>query len=229
MKIDVIIPAQDEEHSIAKVVQDIPRENVGEIVVVNNGSTDQTARRAAAVGAVVLDEPRKGYGQACLKGMAHLAAKAKPPAVVVFMDGDYADYPEKMTALTQPILNNEVDFTIGARRKSLRETGSMTIPQAFGNWLATFLMRLIYGAKFTDLGPFRAIAYPQLKALQMQDTNYGWTVEMQIKALKHKLRYREIPVPYRRRIGVSKVSGTLKGTVMAGYKIILLILKYSFS
>jgi len=227
LNIDVIIPAQNEAQSIAKVIADIPSKTVREIIVVNNGSTDATVVNARKAGATVLDEPRKGYGQACLTGLSYVAQSKQLPDIIVFIDGDYSDYPEMLPQLTAPIAARTHDLVIGARRKALREAGSMTLPQAFGNALATTLMRWIYGARFTDLGPFRAIHYPSLVQLNMQDTNFGWTVEMQIKALKQKLRYTELAVPYRRRIGISKVSGTVRGTLMAGYKIILLILKYS--
>lgn len=227
MNIDVIIPAQNEAQSIAKVIADIPSQTVREVIVVNNGSTDATAENARKAGATVIDEPRKGYGQACLTGLSYVARNKQLPDIIVFIDGDYSDYPEMVPQLTAPIVARTHDLVIGARRKALREPGSMTMPQAFGNALATTLMRWIYGARFTDLGPFRAIHYPSLVQLNMQDTNFGWTVEMQIKALKQKLRCTELAVPYRRRIGISKVSGTVRGTLMAGYKIILLILKYS--
>lgn len=160
--------------------------------------------------------------------MDYVASLDKKPDIIVFLDGDYSDYPEELTKLVQPIINDKVDFVIGARVKRLREQGSMTPQQVFGNWLATFLMKLMFGAKFTDLGPFRAIKYDKLLDLKMEDKTYGWTVEMQLKALKQKLKYIEIPVKYRNRIGVSKVSGTIKGTIFAGFKILGWIFKYSF-
>ena len=160
--------------------------------------------------------------------MDYVASLDKKPDIIVFLDGDYSDYPEELTKLVQPIINDKVDFVIGARVKRLREQGSMTPQQVFGNWLATFLMKLMFGAKFTDLGPFRAIKYDKLLDLKMEDKTYGWTVEMQLKALKQNLNYIEIPVKYRNRIGVSKVSGTLKGTIFAGLKILGWIFKYSF-
>ncbi|GGE33603.1 glycosyltransferase family 2 protein [Psychroflexus planctonicus] len=221
----VIIPAFNEEKSIAHVIRAIPN-FVEEIIVVSNRSTDQTEKVAQQAGATVLSEPRKGYGYACLKGMEYLKNKSIKPEIVVFLDGDFSDYPEEMPKLIKPILENEVDMVIGARNKKLREPGSMTFPQIFGNWLATFLMKLLYQAKFTDLGPFRAIAYQKLLLLEMQDKTYGWTVEMQLKAIKHELKYTEVPVKYRNRIGVSKVSGTLKGAFMAGVKILGWIFKY---
>ncbi|WP_159949055.1 glycosyltransferase family 2 protein [Polaribacter septentrionalilitoris] len=225
--IKVIIPAYNEQDSIGNVVNDIPK-IVDEVIVVSNNSTDQTETNAKKAGATVLTEERKGYGYACLKGMDYIAQQEKKPNIIVFLDGDYSDYPEQLTELVHPILNNNIDFVVGARVKKLRESGAMTPQQVFGNWLATFLMKLFFGAKFTDLGPFRAIKYNKLLALQMQDKTYGWTVEMQLKALKQKLTYTEIPMKYRNRIGVSKVSGTVKGTIFAGIKILGWIFKYSF-
>lgn len=223
----VIIPAYNEADSIAKVIHDIPK-TVNEIIVVNNNSTDATEVNAKQAGATVLMESRKGYGYACLKGMAYVSKQEIKPDIVVFLDGDYSDYPEELTKIVQPIIEDNIDFVIGARVKRLREPGSMTQPQIFGNGLATFLMRIMFGSNFTDLGPFRAIKYQKLLALKMEDKTYGWTVEMQLKALKQKLSYIEIPVSYRNRIGVSKVSGTLNGAIMAGIKILGWIFKYSF-
>ena len=228
-KIHVIIPAYNEADSIANVIHDIPN-SVDEIIVVSNNSTDNTEINAEQAGATVLTENRKGYGYACLKGMDHIARKAPEdqPKIVVFLDGDYSDFPEELTKIVEPIIKNDIDFVIGARVKRLREVGSMTPQQIFGNWLATFLMKLFFGAKFSDLGPFRAIKYDKLLGLNMEDKTYGWTVEMQLKALKQELSYTEIPVNYRNRIGVSKVSGTVKGSVLAGVKILGWIFKYSF-
>jgi glycosyltransferase involved in cell wall biosynthesis len=226
-RIKVIIPAYNEEDSIANVIQDIPA-IVEEVIVVSNNSTDATEQRAKAAGATVLSETRKGYGYACLKGMDYVAQQEDEPDIIVFLDGDYSDYPEQLTEIIAPIVKDNIDFVIGARVKRLREQGSMTPQQIFGNWLATFLMKLFFGAKFTDLGPFRAIKYQKLLDLDMEDKTYGWTVEMQLKALKQKFSYVEIPVKYRNRIGVSKVSGTVKGSVMAGIKILGWIFKYSF-
>lgn len=223
----VIIPAYNEADSIAKVIHDIPK-TVNEIIVVNNNSTDATEVNAKQAGATVLTESRKGYGYACLKGMAYVSKQELKPDIVVFLDGDYSDFPEELTKIIQPIIEDNIDFVIGARVKRLREPGSMTQPQIFGNGLATFLMRIMFGSNFTDLGPFRAIKYQKLLALKMEDKTYGWTVEMQLKALKQKLSYIEIPVSYRNRIGVSKVSGTLNGAIMAGIKILGWIFKYSF-
>ncbi len=225
--IKVIIPAYNEQDSIANVIQDIPK-TVTEVIVVNNNSTDNTVKNAQHAGATVLTEVNKGYGYACLKGMDYIAQQDDKPDIIVFLDGDYSDYPEELTKLVAPILDDNIDFVIGSRVKRLREGGSMTPQQVFGNWLATFLMRLFFGAKFTDLGPFRAIKYTKLVALNMGDKTYGWTVEMQLKALKQKLSYTEIPVRYKQRIGVSKVSGTVKGTIFAGFKILGWIFKYSF-
>ncbi|WP_439128173.1 glycosyltransferase family 2 protein [Polaribacter sp.] len=227
IKIKVIIPAYNEQDSIANVINDIPK-IVEEIIVVNNNSSDKTEENAAKAGATVLTEERKGYGYACLKGMDYIAKKDTRPDIIVFLDGDYSDYPEQLSALVQPIIENNIDFVIGARVKELRENGSMTPQQVFGNWLATFLMKLFFNANFTDLGPFRAIKYQKLLALNMEDKTYGWTVEMQLKALKQKLTYTEIPMKYRNRIGVSKVSGTVKGSIFAGIKILSWIFKYSF-
>ncbi|MFD2551083.1 glycosyltransferase family 2 protein [Bizionia sediminis] len=223
--ITVIIPAFNEAESIPLVVQDIP-DVVTEIIVVNNNSTDATEANARAAGATVLRETRKGYGYACLKGMDYVAQQAKQPDIIVFLDGDYSDYPEQLLLLIDPIHNNQADFTLGARVKTQREKGSMTIPQIFGNWLATSLMRLLFKSTFTDLGPFRAIKYETLLGLNMTDKTYGWTVEMQLKVLKQGIPYTEIPVKYRNRIGVSKVSGTAKGAVLAGVKILGWIFKY---
>ncbi|NMH87278.1 glycosyltransferase family 2 protein [Flavivirga algicola] len=224
--IKVIIPAYNEAESITHVINDIPT-SVDEVIVVSNNSTDATEVNARKAGATVLTETNKGYGYACLKGMDYIAHQEKKPDIVVFLDGDYSDYPEELTKIVAPIINDNIDFVIGARVKRLREQGAMTIPQIFGNWLATTLMTLFFRAKFTDLGPFRAIKYEKLLALNMEDKTYGWTVEMQLKALKQKFTYTEIPVNYRNRIGVSKVSGTVKGAIFAGIKILGWIFKYS--
>ena len=224
--IKVIIPAYNEADSIAKVIHDIPS-IVDEIIVVSNNSTDATETNAKNAGATVLSETRKGYGYACLKGMAYIAELKIQPEIIVFLDGDYSDYPEELTKLVHPIINDNIDFVLGARVKELREKGSMTFPQIFGNWLATTLMSVIYNSTFTDLGPFRAIKYSKLLELNMEDKTYGWTVEMQLKILRKKMCYQEIPVNYRNRIGVSKVSGTIKGAIFAGVKILGWIFKYS--
>ena len=231
-KIKIIIPAYNEEDSIAKVINDIPT-IVDEIIVISNNSTDKTEENAANAGATVLKESKRGYGYACLKGMDYIASTSlsdqeKKSTIVVFLDGDYSDYPEQLTQLVAPILNDKIDFVIGSRVKKYREAGSMTPQQIFGNWLATFLMTIFFGAKYTDLGPFRAIKYKKLIQLEMEDKTYGWTVEMQLKAIKKGYSYTEIPMKYRNRIGVSKVSGTLKGSILAGVKILGWIFKYSF-
>jgi len=225
-KIKVIIPAFNEQDSIAKVINNIP-EIVEEIIVVSNSSTDNTEINARDAGATVLTENKKGYGYACLKGMEHIANQKTKTDIIVFLDGDFSDYPEELTKVIQPILKNDIDFVIGARVKRLREPGAMTPQQIFGNWLATFLMKLFFNARFTDLGPFRAIKYDKLVALNMEDKTYGWTIEMQLKVLKQQLTYVEVPLNYRNRIGTSKVSGTVKGSILAGIKILGWIFKYS--
>ena len=224
--ITVIIPAFNEEKSIGKVVGDIDRDLVKNVIVVNNNSTDNTVKEAKEAGAIVLDEKRKGYGWACLKGIEH--SKTLNTDIVVFLDGDYSDYPQEIKDVIRPILEEDMDMVIGSRVLGQREKGSLTPQQVFGNWLATKLIRLFYGAKFTDLGPFRAIKSSSLEALKMADKTYGWTIEMQIKASKHKMQFCEVPVNYKKRIGVSKVSGTVKGTLFAGIKIIFAVFKYRF-
>ena len=225
--IRVIIPAFNEEASIAKVIGEIPA-SVSEIIVVSNDSTDNTVENAQNAGATVLSERKKGYGYACLRGLDYISKSSKKPEIIVFIDGDYSDYPEELDKIVAPIIEQDFDLVIGARDKELREPGSMTPQQVFGNKLATYLMRLLFGARFTDLGPFRAIKYDKLIQLQMEDKTYGWTVEMQLKAIRKKLQYTEVPVRYKKRIGVSKVSGTVKGTIFAGVKILAWIFKYSF-
>ncbi|HET8855185.1 MAG TPA: glycosyltransferase family 2 protein, partial [Salinimicrobium sp.] len=192
-----------------------------------NNSTDATAVVASKAGATILTEPQKGYGHACLKGMDYLGRQDEKPDIVVFLDGDYSDYPEELTKITEPVINSDIDFVVGARVSKYREKGSMTFPQIFGNALATALMKIIFGARFSDLGPFRAIKYEKLIALGMEDKTYGWTIEMQLKVLKKNFSYLEVPVHYRNRIGKSKVSGTIKGAFMAGVKILYTIFKYS--
>jgi glycosyltransferase involved in cell wall biosynthesis len=225
--IKVIIPAYNEQDSIAKVIAEIPK-LVSEIIVVDNNSTDQTAISAEKAGATVLSQPKMGYGNACLKGLDYVATQTVKPDIIVFLDGDYSDYPSELTKVVEPIIKDNIDFVVGARVKHLREPGAMTPQQVFGNWLATTLMSLFFKSKFTDLGPFRAIKYDKLLQLNMQDQTYGWTVEMQLKALKQKLSYTEVNLRYKNRIGVSKVSGTVKGTIFAGIKILGWIFKYSF-
>ncbi|MEN8745802.1 MAG: glycosyltransferase family 2 protein [Polaribacter sp.] len=225
--IKVIIPAYNEQDSIANVVNDIPK-IVDEVIVISNNSTDNTAINAKNAGATVLHERKKGYGHACLKGLEYIANQKEQTEIVVFLDGDYSDYPAQLSELIAPIINENIDFVLGARVKEQREYGAMTPQQIFGNWLATALMKLFFGATYTDLGPFRAIKYEKLMALKMEDKTYGWTVEMQLKVLRNKFTYLEIPVKYRNRIGVSKVSGTIKGAIFAGIKILSWIFKYSF-
>lgn len=225
-KIVVIIPAFNEENAIGNVIQDIPKDVVSEIVVVNNNSNDATKVVAKSAGATVLDQPIQGYGNACLKGIEYIKTLQPQPDIVVFLDADYSDYPNELPTLIAPILNQDYDMVIGSRALGNREAGSMTPQQIFGNWLATKMMKTLYGIQYTDLGPFRAIKYHSLLDIGMQDQTYGWTVEMQLKAAKHKMKITEVPVSYRKRIGFSKISGTVKGTIMAGYKIITTILKY---
>jgi glycosyltransferase involved in cell wall biosynthesis len=222
LKVSVIIPAFNEESSIGLVLNDLPRDSLHEIIVVDNGSTDNTANVAREAGARVVDEKRKGYGAACLRGIAEL----NQPDIVVFLDGDYSDYPEEIIDLIQPILNGEKDFVVGSRM-ILPESRLALLPQArYGNRLAVFLMWIFFKHRYTDLGPFRAICHESLIKIGMQDQNFGWTVEMQIKAVKNRLRICEIPVRYRERVGVSKITGTVSGTLKAGTKIIYTIFKY---
>ena len=224
MRTSVIIPVLNEEQSIASVVREIPRDRVHEIIVVNNGSTDRTANIAANLGCKVVDEPQRGYGFACLKGIASL----DDPDIVVFLDGDYSDYPSEMPLLLDPIEQNQADLVIGSRSLGKMERNAHPPHAQFGNWLATTIIRIFYGYSYSDLGPFRAIRYSSLQLLQMQDQTWGWTVEMQVKAIRKKLRILEVPVSYRKRIGKSKISGTLIGSVKAGAKIISSIVRYGF-
>jgi len=223
--IDVIIPAYNEEDSIANVVNDIPKDLVRNIIVCNNNSSDETAVMARNAGAIVVDQPIPGYGNACLKGMDYISKEKQQPDIVVYLDGDYSDYPEEMYDLVRPIVEQGYDLVIGSRALGDMEKGAMMPQQIFGNWLATSLIKLIYKYEFSDLGPFRAVRYDRLLDIDMQDKTFGWTVEMQVKAAKMKLKCVEIPVRYRVRIGVSKVSGTLKGTILAGHKILWTIFK----
>ena len=224
--VKVIIPAYNEENGVGQVIAEIPKHIVSEIIIVNNASTDNTEVVATKAGATVLREPIPGYGRACLKGIQYLRQSEHKPDIVVFLDADHSDYPEEIESVIKPILHLQADMVIGSRALGNKERGSMTRQQIFGNWLATRLLNLFYGVKFTDLGPFRAITYSKLIELDMQDKTYGWTVEMQLKAAKNGLRCVEVPVRYRKRIGFSKISGTVKGTVMAGYKILHTIFKY---
>ncbi len=230
-RIYVLIPAWNEEKSLPLVINGLPANWIKKVVVCDNGSTDQTAEVAKEAGAVVIHQPERGYGNACLAGMRYLnqLPSSEQPEIVVFIDGDYSDYPEELPKVVAPILKDKMDMVIGSRMLGGMDADAMTIPQRFGNWLAPALIRLIYGYRFSDLGPFRAIRWEALKALQMADRNYGWTVEMQVKAAKMRLSCTEVPVQYRKRAaGQSKVSGTIKGTVLAGWKIITTILKLVF-
>ena len=219
--VSVIIPAFNEERAIGKVLDDIPR-RVAEVIVVDNGSTDATAAVAQSRGAVVVHEPTRGYGQACLRGLSALSTTD----IVVFLDGDYSDFPEEMPNLYEPIATGAADLVIGSRVLGQREKGAL-LPQArFGNWLSTRLISWLFDVSFTDLGPFRAIDYTALERLEMCDRDFGWTVEMQVKAARLKLRCMEVPVRYRKRIGTSKISGTLSGSVRAGYKILWTIFRH---
>ncbi len=218
--IAVIIPALNEEESIGLVLTDLPS-CVDRVVVVDNGSTDATASVAAAHGAIVVHEPQRGYGAACLRGIAELAPS--PPDVVLFCDADRADHPEDALRVAERVASGEADLCIGSRVLGERERGALTPQQVFGNWLATTLIRLRWGMRFTDLGPLRAITWTRLHAMAMTDRTWGWTVEMQIKAARDHVSVAEIPVRYRRRIGTSKISGTLMGTLRAGTKILATI------
>lgn len=223
----VVIPALNEERSIGKVLGEIPEPFSRRVVVADNGSKDNTVAVARGAGATVVHEPQLGYGAACLRALEHL--KADPPEVVLFIDGDFSDYPSEMPEVAAPLLRGEADLVIGSRVLGNREKGAL-LPQArFGNILATFLMRVIYRTRFTDLGPFRGITWDALERIRMEDRDFGWTVEMQIKAAKHNLRSVEVPVSYRKRIGKSKVSGTVRGTFLAGKKILWLIFREAFS
>ena len=226
--VDVVIPAFNEERSIALVLGDLPC--VRNVIVANNDSTDDTASIAERHGAIVVLETQRGYGSACLKGLATIRERIEvgedEPKVVVFLDADYSDHPQYLTQMVEPIIAGDADFVLGSRMLGEREAGAMPIQSIYGNKLACFLMRWLFGIKYTDLGPFRAIDYQSLCSLGMNDENFGWTIEMQIKAARAKLRTQEIPVPYRRRVGVSKISGTITGSVRAGYKILYTIAKY---
>jgi glycosyltransferase involved in cell wall biosynthesis len=221
----VIIPALNEEKSIAHVLGDIDRVIVNEIIVVDNGSSDKTVETAAAHGATVLSENERGYGAACLKGIQHVKDKAPETEIIIFLDGDYSDYPNEIPRLIEPIIVDDIDMVIGSRVLGEAAKGSLTPVQKFGNWLSCKLIKLFYSEEFTDLGPFRAIRFDKLEELEMADRNYGWTVEMQVKAAKLRFKSTEVPVTYRQRIGKSKVSGTIKGSILAGNKILYTIFK----
>ncbi|GJQ60312.1 MAG: glycosyltransferase [Candidatus Scalindua sp. AMX11] len=224
-KVSFVIPALNEEESIDFVIRDIPKDFVREIVVVDNGSYDRTAQVAVDRGAKVVAEPIRGYGSACWRGMSALDHNTE---IVVFIDADYSDYPQDLHILLETLLSNKADLVIGSRLLGRREKGAL-LPQAIiGNKLAVFLIRLFYGFQYTDLGPFRAIRYDALMGLGMRDRGFGWTVEMQIRAIQKGLRVVEVPVRYRKRIGTSKITGTVSGSIKAGVKIIFTIIKYSF-
>ncbi|MCA9771251.1 MAG: glycosyltransferase family 2 protein [Myxococcales bacterium] len=226
-RIAVVIPALNEAPSIPLVLADLPADLVAVAVVCDNGSTDGTPEVARGAGAVVVHEPERGYGAACLRGLSHLAAD--PPDIVVFLDADYSDHPDQLAEVVEPILKGRADVVIGSRTLGEREPGAM-LPQAiFGNWLATTLIRLFWGHRYTDLGPFRAATWEALTRVRMADRNFGWTVELQIKALAHRLRVVEVPARYRRRKGVSKITGTVSGSVKAGAKILWFVFRYSLA
>lgn len=225
MQVDVIIPAFNEQNSIGSVIRDIPKDLVRDIIVVDNNSSDETSINAKNAGATVLKQPLQGYGNACLKGIEFVTNKEIQPDVIVFLDADYSDFPQEMNLLLNKIWKG-ADMVIGNRVPQKREKGSMTIPQIFGNWLACNLMKIMYGYRYQDLGPFRAIKFSKLQEIGMKDQTYGWTVEMQVKALKLKMNVQQVDLSYRKRIGHSKISGTIKGSVLAGYKIITTIFKY---
>lgn len=225
MQVDVIIPAFNEQNSIGSVIHDIPKDLIRDIIVVDNNSSDETSINAKNAGATVLKQPLQGYGNACLKGIEFVTNKEQQPDVIVFLDADYSDFPQEMNLLLNSIWKG-ADMVIGNRVKAKREKGSMMPQQVFGNWLACNLMKIMYGYKYEDLGPFRAIKFNKLEEIGMVDKTYGWTVEMQVKALKLKMNVKQVDVSYRKRIGQSKVSGTVKGSILAGYKIITTIFKY---
>ena len=226
--IDVIIPAWNEEESLPLVLQAIPKNLVRKVVVGNNASTDRTAEVARANGAEVVDAPIRGYGSACLAAMDYIRSHADaPPDLVVFLDADFSDDPKQMAAIVEPILSGQADMVIGSRTLGKMDKGAMTAPQRFGNWLAPALIQLFWRKRFTDLGPFRAINWNVLEKMQMVDKNFGWTVEMQIKAAKRKVPSIEIPVDYHKRAaGKSKVSGTIKGAWKAGTIILFCVFKH---
>jgi len=226
MKTVVIIPAYNEEKSISSVINDIPMERVSKVIVVNNCSTDRTTEVAEEAGATVLNESLMGYGAACLTGIDYLEGKGFE--LVVFLDGDYSDYPEEIGLLIDPVISGEYDFVLGSRVMGKREKGALPFQSRFGSVIAGFFINLFWHVRFTDLGPFRAIKYDKLIKLDMKDKWFGWTIEMQIKAAKKKYKIKEIPVSYRKRIGKSKVTGTIKGSVMAGVIILKTIIVQLF-
>lgn len=221
--VGVVIPVRNEEASIALVLQDIPVDINALVVVVDNGSTDATARIAQESGAVVLHEPVPGYGRVMSRGIDYF--KERPVSIVVFLDGDYSDYPQEMVKLIEPIINNGYDMVVSTRLDPLYDKKSLPIHVVWGNKLVVFFMNLLFRTSYTDLGPFRAIRYDRLIQLHMEDPNYGWTVEMQTKAKLLGLKVKEYPVRYRQRIGQSKISGTIKGSILAGSKMLYTLLK----
>ena len=228
-KVVVIIPALDEEDSIGRVLADIPRDAVSDVIVVDNGSSDSTAEVAARGGAAVAREEKKGYGYACLRGMDYIKNLSYLPDIVVFLDGDYSDDPSEMKRLLSPVTEGECDLAIGSRTLGERQRGALLPQQVVGNRVATVLVRWLYGVSFTDLGPFRAIRYEKLLSLGMRDGTFGWTVEMQVKAARAGLRCAEVPVSYRKRIGVSKITGTVSGSLGAAFKILYVIFRELFA
>ena len=227
MVVDVVIPALDESRSLPLVLGDLPRASLRHVVVADNGSQDDTAAVARAAGCVVVTESRRGYGSACLAGLAYLAALSRPPDVVVFLDADRSDHADELPRLLAPIAGGRADLVVGSRALGARERGALLPQQRAGNWIAASMIRRLYGTKVTDLGPFRAITWEGLSRLGMADRDYGWTAEMQVKALRLGLRYEEVPVSYRRRVGRSKIAGTVRGTIGAGVKIVATILRHA--
>lgn len=223
--VSVLIPALNEEEAIGFVVRDLPRDVVSQIVVIDNGSTDRTSEIAARSGAQVVLERRRGYGYACLAGLNALSPTTE---IVVFLDGDYSDYPEEVVNIVRPILDGRADLVIGTRMHNRQTRAALTPQQRWGNRLAVYLMRCFWECDYTDLGPFRAVRRRCLESLSMSDSNFGWTVEMQIKASLLGLRTLEVPVRYRVRIGRSKVSGTIRGVIQAGGKILFTIFRYAW-
>jgi len=224
--VDVVIPAFNEEASLPLVLDAIPRPPVRRVVVTDNNSTDATARVGVEHGAVVVHEPDPGYGAACLRALRELREN-DPPEIVVFLDADYSDYPEELPSLIEPIREGRAEVVIGSRVLGERQAGAL-LPQArMGNVVACLLIRLLYRHRYTDLGPFRAVRWSAFEALDMRDRDFGWTAEMQVKALRLGMRVTEVPVSYRKRVGVSKITGTVKGTILAGYKILLTVIRYS--
>jgi len=223
MRVTAVIPARNEEGAIGKVIEALPRRLVQQVIVVDNGSTDLTADVARAAGAVVVEDPRPGYGRACAAGVA----AAGDAEVILFLDGDYSDFPEEAPGILAPILDGTADLVIGSRLRGAREPGALPLHQLFGNWLVSRLMGLLYGMRITDLGPFRAIRADLLASLGMREMTYGWPTEMMVKAARGGARIVEVPVSYRKRIGRSKISGTIRGTVLATYYIVGVTLRYA--